>query len=118
MEAAILFDTLGDAQLWKRQMIGFNFAVDDDDTLGFSLKVHSDEKHLGRDIQMKWSGYEPRPLGLNIPWRHSILSLQAGVRPQSPRRHGVPVTRAEAVTRCPNAPHFDERRWREFDPKR
>ena len=86
VEAEIPFATLGDAQLWKRKMIGFNFAVDDDDTPGRQLKVYSDKYHFGRDIQMKWSGYGAKPVGLNIPVKGSPLTHRLAV---SPIKYGV-----------------------------
>ena len=88
VEAAIPFGTLGEAQLWRRRMIGFNFAIDDDDTSGNRPKVYSDTFHVGRDIQMKWSGYSETPEGVNIVLEGNPLSHRLRV---NPTRYGVLV---------------------------
>ncbi len=56
IEIRIPFTVFGNPPLPERKMIGFNFAVDDDDTEGYALQAYSSKQSIGRDIQMKWSG--------------------------------------------------------------
>lgn len=72
LEIKIPWQVFGEAGLDKRKMIGFNFAVDDDDTPGASLAAYTGEKHVGRDIQMIWSG---RGLN-NFPVDFGVLVLE------------------------------------------
>lgn len=56
IEIRIPFTVFGNPPLPERKMIGFNFAVDDDDTEGYALQAYSSQRKFGRDLQMKWSG--------------------------------------------------------------
>jgi hypothetical protein len=74
IEIKIPFKTFGEVPLYDKKMIGFNFAVGDDDTEGASVLAYSSRKAPGRDIQMKWSGK-----GLaNPPTGFGVLYFESG----------------------------------------
>ncbi len=56
LEVRIPWSVYGTTPLYERGMVGFNLAVDDDDTEGEALQAYTSERVRGRDLQMRWSG--------------------------------------------------------------
>ncbi len=72
IEMAVPWRFLGGFVPRPGAMIGFSFAVDDDDTFGVSPEAGTDRLSAGRDIQMKWSS----AVGDDSPAGYGILLLE------------------------------------------
>ncbi len=61
VEVRIPFEIFKEFKPGKGMMMGFDFAVDDDDAEGLKYEAETEKPHKGRDIQMKWSSPEHSP---------------------------------------------------------